>query len=497
MDTDFARRTLTDLGVRDVRVFDSAKAAVQAAADIEDTSRSAIAGALDSVRRRKSPAATLGYYPVIALPAPSDISAVPPGASSGFFPVADRLYMNNVSRVGQRLSYFVANVDTIMRTHNVRPLVGLGTTPIPVEYCAELDGSESAAGITRFSRFSYKAIMEGSVPPKGLYHLSPYDALLQDYFWECLRHYTGTDPQHFQRFIVLFNYRKYEAVLREICPHIVRRKFRQLPECNKGEYSEFILPDGFDTCGGNGDTEWQMPAYHLKRPDGLGISFVNVGVGAPSAVTLAEAVCSLRPDLVLMAGHCGGVAQQHQIGNFIVGSDFVSFCGATARDVPPEMNFVAPGEVVQSNCEALRQVYELTQSQYKDRVERGTMASLDYRHWVVRATWYSLIAKARAHGVDMESAEVARLCKVARTPFGFLGMITDIPPFNKPKLRGPARRLYEQTRTKFLLAALRSCEILREHMLAGTRDPHSRRLVPKFFPPGEIDSGAEIPYPFA
>ena len=59
----------------------------------------------------------------------------------------------------------------------------------------------------------------------------------------------------------------------------------------------------------------------------MGISFVNIGVGAPSAVTLTECVCALRPHLVTMAGHAGGTAFQQQIGNFGTRQFVLELCG--------------------------------------------------------------------------------------------------------------------------------------------------------------------------
>ena len=56
------------------------------------------------------------------------------------------------------------------------------------------------------------------------------------------------------------------------------------------------------------DTAWrkhQMPAYHLIREDGKGITLVNIGVGPSNAKTICDHLAVLRPHAWMMIGHCG------------------------------------------------------------------------------------------------------------------------------------------------------------------------------------------------
>ena len=50
-----------------------------------------------------------------------------------------------------------------------------------------------------------------------------------------------------------------------------------------------------------------MPAYHLMRADGTGITMVNIGVGPSNAKTITDHVAVLRPHAWLMLGHCAGL----------------------------------------------------------------------------------------------------------------------------------------------------------------------------------------------
>jgi AMP nucleosidase len=51
----------------------------------------------------------------------------------------------------------------------------------------------------------------------------------------------------------------------------------------------------------------QMPAYHLLRADGSGITMVNIGVGPANAKTITDHIAVLRPHAWLMLGHCAGL----------------------------------------------------------------------------------------------------------------------------------------------------------------------------------------------
>ena len=57
-----------------------------------------------------------------------------------------------------------------------------------------------------------------------------------------------------------------------------------------------------------------MPAYHLVRPDGSGITMVNIGVGPANAKTITDHIAVLRPHAWIMLGHCAGLPQHAAVG---------------------------------------------------------------------------------------------------------------------------------------------------------------------------------------
>ncbi len=64
-----------------------------------------------------------------------------------------------------------------------------------------------------------------------------------------------------------------------------------------------------------------MPAYHLVRTDGLGITMVNIGVGPSNAKTCTDHLAVLRPHAWIMLGHCAGLRFTQNVGDYVsVGS---------------------------------------------------------------------------------------------------------------------------------------------------------------------------------
>ena len=64
-----------------------------------------------------------------------------------------------------------------------------------------------------------------------------------------------------------------------------------------------------------------MPAYHLKRADGSGITMVNIGVGPSNAKTITDHVAVLRPHAWIMLGHCAGLRNTQRLGDYVLAHD--------------------------------------------------------------------------------------------------------------------------------------------------------------------------------
>ena len=66
-----------------------------------------------------------------------------------------------------------------------------------------------------------------------------------------------------------------------------------------------------------------MPALHHCGAAQDGISIVNIGVGPSNAKNLTDHLAVLRPDAMLMVGHCAGVRNHQEIGDFVLASGYM------------------------------------------------------------------------------------------------------------------------------------------------------------------------------
>ncbi|MFX8616485.1 hypothetical protein ABTM15_19365, partial [Acinetobacter baumannii] len=67
----------------------------------------------------------------------------------------------------------------------------------------------------------------------------------------------------------------------------------------------------------------QMPAYHLKRADGSGITVIKIGVGPSNAKTITDHVAVLRPHAWMMLGHCAGLRDTQKLGDYVLAHAYV------------------------------------------------------------------------------------------------------------------------------------------------------------------------------
>ena len=138
--------------------------------------------------------------------------------------------------------------------------------------------------------------------------LSLFGAERIDYSLSCLRHYTGTSPEHFQRFVLFTNYQRYvdEFVQYSLSEIKNGNSFHAFVEPGNKVHTNSLLIDS--PASGEAATKLpQMPAYHLVRDGHVGVTLVNIGVGPSNAKTITDHVAVLRPHCWVMIGHCGGL----------------------------------------------------------------------------------------------------------------------------------------------------------------------------------------------
>ncbi len=303
--------------------------------------------------------------------------------------------------------------------------------------------------------------------------LSLFDGLRTDYSLARLAHYTGTKVEDFQDFILFTNYHRY-------VDEFVNWGAQQICE---GGYTGLTGAGGLNiheyTDNAQeqlNDTAWrrhQMPAYHLIREDGRGITLVNIGVGPSNAKTICDHLAVLRPHAWMMIGHCGGVRSSQKIGDFVLAHAYLRDDHVLDGVLPPEIPIPPIAEVQQALAGATEEVAGAQGANLKQRMRTGTVVTTDDRNWELHySTSAKRFSQSRAIAVEMESATIAAQGYRFRVPYGTLLCVSDKPLHGEIKLPGQANQFYEEAIAAHLQIGLEACKRLRDE---GDR-LHSRKL---------------------
>ncbi len=256
-----------------------------------------------------------------------------------------------------------------------------------------------------------------------------------------LQHYTGTDASDFQRYILFTNYAMHVEVFLE-----------RYPDC--------VKPDREGV---------QMPAYHHKLDDNKGITLINIGVGPSNAKTITDHVAVLRPDAMIMVGHCGGLRNHQEIGDFVLASGYMR------EDKVLDELFPIGIPVVPNYMLNLYLKQVLDQHGLKHRV--GTVYTTANRNWEFsKKVAVDQIHQSRSMAVDMESATVATNGFRYRVPHATLLCVSDKPLHGKPKLSGAAQSFYQNSKELHLKLVIETIDMIKENYPEGLPNSSIRAM---------------------
>jgi AMP nucleosidase len=372
--------------------------------------------------------------------------------------------------------------------------VGLSSQPIPIHFSfAEHDHIEGNMSAERrtlmrdvFDLPNLAAMDDGiangtfEAAPGEAMPLSLFTAPRVDYSLQRLRHYSGTSPEHFQKFVLFTNYQFY-------IDEFVRLGHELMARPGSDGYVAFIEPgnivsrrtgqpaEPMDAFGAVPPRLPQMPAYHLIRADGIGISMVNIGVGPANAKTATDHIAVLRPHAWLMLGHCAGLRNTQQLGDYVLAHGYVREDHVLDEDLPLWVPIPALAEIQVAIESAVAEVTQLDGHELKRVMRTGTVASTDNRNWELlpQRTPERRFSQSRAVALDMESATIAANGFRFRVPYGTLLCVSDKPMHGEIKLPGMANQFYRDRVDQHLRIGIRALERLREQ---GTDKLHSRKL---------------------
>ena len=177
----------------------------------------------------------------------------------------------------------------------------------------------------------------------------------------------------------------------------------------------------------------QMPAYHLVRNDRAGITMVNIGVGPANAKTITDHIAVLRPYAWIMLGHCAGLRNTQQLGDYVLAHGYVREDHVLDEELPLWVPIPPLAEVQVAIEAAVADVTRLEGYELKRLMRTGTVASTDNRNWELLPSHDApssperRFSQSRAIALDMESATIAANGFRFRVPYGTLLCVSDKP----------------------------------------------------------------------
>jgi AMP nucleosidase len=198
-----------------------------------------------------------------------------------------------------------------------------------------------------------------------------------------------------------------------------------------------------------------MPAWHYVRPGRSGLTMVNIGVGPSNAKTITDHLAVLRPDLVLMIGHCAGLRNHQDIGDLVLATAYM-------RD-DHVLDEVLPLSVPVVSNYTLNSLLLGELSARGLRSRKGVVFTTANRNWELNlAMVEQRLRLSRAIAVDMESATVATNGFRYRIPTATLLAISDKPLHARPKLSADAQDFYAASRRQHVQIAIAVAEKVRQ-----------------------------------
>jgi AMP nucleosidase len=394
-------------------------------------------------------------------------------------------YATTVTRPRLFADYLTEQLDLLTQDYGVELDVGPSRQEIAFPYVLDAERGAAMLGVTPAELARHFPTTELSLigdeladcielgAPGAAMPLSLFDGLRTDFSLARLAHYTGTAPEHFQRFVLFTNYHRYIDEFVDWAGEQVGQGFYTALAGAGGLYLDAATPNARDKVS---ETTWrrhQMPAYHLMAGDQMGITLVNIGVGPSNAKTITDHLAVLRPETWLMIGHCGGLRPTQKIGDFVLAHAYLRDDHILDDVLPPEIPLPAIAEVQQALYEAAEEVSGDEGQNLKLRMRTGTVVTTDDRNWELRyGSTARRLSQSRAVAIEMESATVAAQGYRFRVPYGTLLCVSDKPLHGEIKLPGQANHFYEQAIAAHLQIGIRACERLRAE---GPR-LHSRKL---------------------
>ncbi|MFK7839739.1 MAG: AMP nucleosidase [Bdellovibrionales bacterium] len=440
-----------------------------------------------------------GYYPEFSFDVERLTKPKDKARPLGYFRYKGR-NATTVSRLDSRGDYWTEQLQGLIDNNDLPVKVGLSETPIPLPYALneiyDLRKNVEIAGTVSDERANDIAALfdlpeaedhiSEMLPGSDDVPLSMYNGAMTDRSYGRIIHYTGTHPNFFQRHVLFTNYQDYIDEFRAHAKEMVSPEGQSLQD----PYLAFVEPGNNVTtaldCQGHFDyvkgqtlgRAPQMPAYHLIREDGSGVSIVNIGVGPSNAKTMTDELAFLRSDAWMMVGHCAGLDNHMDIGDYIIPKGYVLRDGIMDRMMDTNIDVPDISEINGALIRSVKKVLGVDGDDFKRVCRQGVITTIADRNWetpATRAELEELTARFRRNnsaGLEMETGTIATNGFRHKVPYGGILCVSDKPMHGVPKMPGVANTFYrERVKQQFKIAM----EAIEELRLAG-KDPNSRQM---------------------
>ena len=395
-------------------------------------------------------------------------------------------YTTTITRPDFFEDYLRTQLLLLMRRYPVQVSVQRSRVEIPYAYVWDEIGKDRIADVSpaELARWFPSAnlahigdeVADGEFfPEAGDKPLALFDAPRTDYSLKRLQHYTGTPAEHMQPYVLFTNYHRYVDAFTAWALERIQ---------DDGPYDRLSVAGNVMVDGATSDPmaqiagapwrRFQMPAYHLMRPDGPGITLVNIGVGPSNAKTITDHLAVLRPECWIMVGHCGGLRHSQEIGDYVLAHAYLRDDHVLDSVLAPDIPVPPIAEIQVALQQAAERVTGEKGDMLKKRLRTGTVVTTDDRNWELRFTDSSRrFNQSRAVAIDMESATIAANGYRLRVPYGVLLCVSDKPLHGEIKLPGAANHFYERAIGEHIRIGIETLERLAAD---GGAKLHSRKL---------------------
>ncbi|EBA08152.1 AMP nucleosidase [Sagittula stellata] len=466
-------------------LFDDARAAVDRLCELYDASAGFLRDGFLQAMVEGHPGRRLrAFYPEVRFTTAS-FAKVDSRLSFGHV-ATPGTFATTVTRPYMFRHYLRQQIGLLLANHGVKVQIGASDVPMPVHFAVAnypdvTVPQEGAADFVLRDVFDVPDLTTTNddivngvavTQPGEAAPLAPFTAQRVDYSLARLAHYTATDPAHFQNHVLFTNYQFYVSEFEAYA--------RAMLADEASGYTSFVSTDNTEISDPSEQIAVplrmpQMPTYHLKRPDGSGITLVNIGIGPSNAKTATDHIAVLRPHAWLMVGHCAGLRNSQSLGDFVLAHGYLREDKVLDDDLPIWVPIPALAEIQVALEDAVAAETQLSGYDLKRIMRTGTVATVDNRNWELREHTGPVqrLSQSRAVALDMESATIAANGFRFRVPYGTLLCVSDKPLHGELKLPGMASDFYKTQVARHLRIGIRAMESLRDMPLERI---HSRKL---------------------